>query len=75
MGNIDFGPLVLFAIVGAVVMVGALGALIGATLALPFAAWQHDFSLLFWPAIAGAGVGGAWIGIILTGATRLVSWK
>lgn len=46
MGDIDFGPLMAFAIFGIFVAAFLAGAGVGALLMLPFALWQHNLSLM-----------------------------
>lgn len=57
MGNIDLGPIFILSIIGLCVVLVALGAGVGALLALPFCLWNHDFTMMLWPTVGGGVVG------------------
>lgn len=59
MGNIDFTGVFVMAFIGMFVCFVGAGAACGALVTIPFALWQHDWSLLVWPSSIGGALGAA----------------
>lgn len=70
MGDIDFGPLMAFAIFGIFVAAFLAGAGAGALLMLPFALWQHNLSLMAGPSLIGGVLSTLLLGWLWYGPNR-----